>query len=39
MQQAAIDCRTDDKLLVTVRIRTAFPQGVPQIYRQQYSAA
>ena len=37
--KAKIDCRTDDALLVTVRINTQHPDGVPTIDRQQYTAA
>jgi hypothetical protein len=36
--QASIDCRTDDMLLVSVRVDSRHPDGVPMIARQQYKA-
>jgi hypothetical protein len=36
--RASIDCRTDDVLLVSVRVQANHPDGVPTIARQQYLA-
>jgi hypothetical protein len=37
--RANIDCRSKDELLVSVRVHSNHPDGVPTIARQQYSAS